>query len=205
MGWNWRLKTDAASEPITTAQAKKHCNISTSDDDTYVDILIKAARQKVEADTGRCFINQSWYLYLDDFPASSGTPLYLPKSPLSTVTAITYTDTADAAQTWSNLCYDVDPASEPGRVLPKYGYTYPTDAKDKPSCVRVEYVAGYGTDISTATTLPVTMTQALYLLVSHWYETREPVVTGTIVSKIPFAYEALIDTVRVNWLFEEPR
>lgn len=204
MGWHWRLKTDAASEPITTAQAKTHCNISTSDDDTYVDILIKAARQKVESDTDRAFLNQSWYLYLDDFPASSDTALYLPMSPLSSVTAITYTDTDDAAATWSSDHYDADISHEPGRILPAYGYTYPADVKDKPSCIKIEYVAGYGANIGAATLLPVTMTQALYILVSHWYENREPIITGTIVATTPLAYDSLINTVSVGWLFEEP-
>lgn len=204
MGWHWKLKTDAASEPITTAQAKTHCNITTSDDDTYIDILIGAARQKVESDSGRAMLNQSWYLYLDDFPSSSDTALYLPVSPMSTVTAITYTDTDGDSATWSSDEYDVDPHHEPGRVLPAYGYTYPSDALDKPSCVRVEYVVGYGANIGAATLLPVTMTQALYLLVSHWYENREPVIVGTIVSDAPLAYDSLIGSVKVGWLFEEP-
>jgi uncharacterized phiE125 gp8 family phage protein len=204
MGWHWKLKTDAASEPITTAQAKTHCNITTSDDDTYIDILIKAARQKVESDTDRAFINQSWYLYLDAFPSSSDTVIYLPRSPVSSVTAITYTDTDGDSATWTSTYYDADIYHEPGRVLPAFGYAYPSDAKDKPSCVRVEYVVGYGANIGAATLLPTTMTQALYLLISHWYENREPVIVGTIVSDTPLAYESLIASVKVGWLFEEP-
>ena len=204
MGWHWKLKTDAASEPITTAQAKAHCNITTSDDDDYIDILIKAARQKVESDTGRAFINQSWYLYLDRFPVSSDTPAYLPMAPVSAVTAITYTDTDGDSATWSSDYYDADYAHEPARVMPKYGYAYPTDAKDMPSCVRYEYVSGYGANIGAATLLPVCMTQALYLLISHWYENRELVITGTMVANTPMAYDSLIGTVKVGWLFEEP-
>lgn len=205
MGWHWKLKTDATTEPISTAQAKKHCNISTSDDDSYIDILIKAARQKVESDTGRAFINQTWYLYLDKFPASSDTALYLPMSPLSSVTSIKYTNSAGTANTeWSNSYYDYDKYHEPGRVLPSYGYAYPADALSKPSCIVVEYVAGYGANIAAATLLPATMTQALYILVSHWYENREPIITGTIVANVPLAYDSLISTVKVGWLFEEP-
>jgi len=204
MGWHWKLKTDATAEPITTAQAKAHCNITTSDDDTYIGILIKAARQKVESDSGRAFINQSWYMYLDRFPSSSNTPLYLPMSPMATITAITYTDTDGDSATWSSSYYDADPYHEPGRVMPAYGYTYPADAKDKPSCVRVEYVVGYGANIGAAALLPATMTQALYLLISHWYENREPVIVGTIVANTPIAYESLINSVKVGWLFEEP-
>lgn len=205
MAWHWRLKTDAASEPITTAQAKTHCNITTSDDDTYIDILIKTARQKVESDTGRAIINQSWYLYLDDFPASSDTAIYLPMSPLSSVTAITYTDTDGDSQTWSSSYYDDDTSHEPGRVLPAYGYTYPTDVKDKPSCVRVEYVAGYGADADNIALCPEGLIHMIYLLVSHWYESREPIITGTMVSNTPLAYESLLAQTQVGWLFEEPR
>jgi uncharacterized phiE125 gp8 family phage protein len=98
----WRLVTDAASEPITAAQAKTHCRIDTSLDDTYIGILIKTARQKVEEDTDRAMLTQTWKIYLDDFPASDSEPILFPRSPLIAVSSVAYTDTAGSSQTWTN-------------------------------------------------------------------------------------------------------
>jgi len=37
---------------------------------------------------------------------------------------------------------------------------------------------------------------ALMLLVGHWYENREPVNIGNIVSALPFGFESLLDPYR---------
>ena len=40
--------------------------------------------------------------------------------------------------------------------------------------------------------IPKGLKQAMLMLISHYYEVREPVLIGTGVNKIPFAYEYLI-------------
>ncbi len=50
------LITDAASEPLTTAEAKLHLRVDGSTEDTYIDNLIKAARIYCEKYTNRSFI-----------------------------------------------------------------------------------------------------------------------------------------------------
>lgn len=198
---NWKLVTDAASEPITTAQAKTHCRIDTDTDDTYIDILIKTARQQVEEDTDRAMLTQTWEIYMDSFPASDSTPIRFPRSPLIAVSSVAYTDTAGDAQTWSADEYDVDINTEPGRLLPAYGYTYPS-TYDKPSNVIIAYTCGYGVDIGEATLLPQGTLMATYLLISHGYEHREAVeeVSGRFALRtIPLGYYSYIDKCKVGW------
>jgi len=67
---------------------------------------------------------------------------------------------------------------------------------------------GSAIDITSAGTgthffgvLPEGLRQAILMLVSHWYEQREPIVTGTIVAKIPMAVESLLAAERINWSF----
>ena len=194
----WKRTTDATTEPITTAQAKAHLNIvDFTDDDTYIDILVAAARQKVEADTGRVFFNQTWKLYLDSFPDGV---IRLPNAPLSSVASIKYYDVDNAQQTWTDTYYQSDTSHEPGRVQLGYGYSYPT-TYSRLSAIEIEYVIGYGADIDTATTIPKMMFHAMYLLIGSWYEHREEVITGTIVSDLPdsVGYKALINNLKVGW------
>lgn len=194
----WKRTTDATTEPITTAQAKAHLNIvDFSDDDTYIDILVAAARQKVESDTGRVFFDQTWKLYLDEFPDGL---IRLPNAPLSSVTSIKYYDVDNSQQTWSSDYYQADTSHEPGRVQLVYGYSYPT-TYNRLAAIEIEYVIGYGAAIAQATTIPKLMFHAAYLLIGTWYENREEVITGTIVSSLPEAvgYRNLVNLMKVGW------
>jgi len=200
----WRLATDAASEPITAAQAKTHCVIDTDDDDTYIAILIKAARQQVEDDSDRAILNQTWKIYCDDFPASSSEPLYMPRSPLVSVTSIKYTDTNGDQQTWDSDEYDVDIYTEPARIIPAYGYTWPSSRGDA-SNVIIESVHGYGAAIGDATLLPSNALMAMYMLIAHWYERREAVMESNQrggFTTLPLGYEGFINKLKVGWHFD---
>lgn len=44
--------------------------------------------------------------------------------------------------------------------------------------------------------VPPRMTQAVLMLVGHWFANREAVVTGTIAAQVPLAVEALLWTCR---------
>ncbi len=50
-------------------------------------------------------------------------------------------------------------------------------------------VAGYDGD------LPEPARLAMLMLVSQWYDRREPVVVGSSVAELPFAVEALLESV----------
>ena len=96
--------------------------------------------------------------------------ILIPRSPLQSITAITYTDNDDTAQTWASTNYDVITDAEPGYVRKKYSggqwANYPTN---RPRDVIIEYVAGYGTDWES---LPGLLQQCLCHLVTHYYYER---------------------------------
>lgn len=178
------------TEPVTAAEAKLHCRIDGSDDDSLVAALITAAREHVEEVTERALIEQTWRLTLAAFPCGR---LLLPRPRLIAVSSIVYLDTDGASQTLDSSLYRVDATSEPGSVEPAYGTSWP-DTYAVSGAVTVTFTAGYGTEVSA---VPQAIKQAVLLLVGAWYENREGIITGTIVAKTPLAVEALLGPYRM--------
>jgi uncharacterized phiE125 gp8 family phage protein len=164
-----KLITDPSAEPVTVAEAKTHLRVDHSDEDTYIGLLIKTARQWVEEYTRRAILTQTWTLSLDAVP---GSRIALPRPPLQSVTHIKFYDEADAATTVSSTFYQVDTSGEPGRVLLKSTGYWPSVSLMRPAAgVVVTYVAGW----TAAGSVPEPFKQAIKLLVGHLYENREDV------------------------------
>ncbi len=160
------LVTAPAAEPITLAEAKAHLRVDGSDDDTLIASLIGAARRHVEDLTGRALITQTWRLSWDDqFPAE----IRLPKGSLQSVDEIAYIDTAGATQILDPSAYQVDADSEPGRVVPVYGASWPV-ARSQPAAVTVDWTCGYG---DAADDVPAPIKAAMLLLIGTLYRDRE--------------------------------
>lgn len=187
------LVTAPAAEPVSRSEAKAHLRIeaSVTDDDTLIDALIVAAREHVEDFTRRALVTQTWDLKLDAFPCDAYIKVPLPR--LQSVTSITYVDTAGTTQTWSSSDYQVDTASEPGRIAPAYGESWPDTRAGQLNAVTVRFVAGYG----AASAVPQKIKQAMLLIIGHWYEHRENVVISAQAQEIPFAAEMLLWPYRV--------
>lgn len=180
------LVTDAATEPITTAEAKSHVRQDGSDDDTYIDTCIKAARLWVERTRGLGLITQTWDGSLDAFPSGA---IVIPKYPLVSISSVTYYDEDLSTSTvFSSTKYQVDAAKRPPRIYLKNGESWPTDSLRLSSGVVVRFVAGYG----AASAVPADIKHAIKLLVGQMYVQREPEVTGTIVSRVGYAIDALL-------------
>lgn len=190
-----QVSSEPAVEPVSTAEAKAHMRVDVSDDDTLIDAYIKAARIRLEEDTGRALITQTLVVKLDDFPLYENTALLLPRPPLQSVTSITYIDEDGVQQTWDSSKYIVDTGSEPARITPAYDEVWPS-ARDQINAVTITYVAGYG---DAATDVPSDLIQAVKMLAAHWYEHREEVAIGVSVSSVPMAYKRLMQS-RKTWL-----
>lgn len=185
--YRFELVTAPASEPVTRAEAKTHLRESSTDEDDLIDGLIVAARKLVEAQTSRQLVTATWRLHLDCFPAGD---IQIRKSPIASISSITYYDTNGDSQTWASSNYETDLVSEPARIRPAYNVSYPSTRSGKPNAVTVQFVAGVAQG-----SVDQRAKQAILLLLSHWYENREAVVMGSF-SELPMAAQSLINSLR---------
>lgn len=155
--------TDATSEPITLEEAKLYLRVSDSADDEQISVWIKSARNMVEQHTNRQLMTATWDLYLDHFPYSAD-PILLPKSPVQSITSVTYTDTDGATQTWSSANYAVDIYSEPARLNLAYSVVYPS-TRLIANAVRVRYVAGWTT--AALVPSPIRVAMLMHIRMHH--------------------------------------
>lgn len=183
MIYSLNLTTPATEYPLLLEEAKASLRVTTDDENSYIQSLIAAATGYVEQATARQLVSATWTLKLDYFPAI----VYVPRPPLRSVTSIQYVDTAGDTQTLASTGYRVDTATLPGRIEPAYGESWPS-TRDVSGAVTVTFIAGYG----GASSVPEEIKLAMRLMVGHWYEHREPVAVGNIVSDIPMSVDALL-------------
>lgn len=185
--------TPAAEEPVTLDEAKAHCRVEITADDSLITALIVAARQVVETLTKRCLVTTTFDLTLEYFPPgpalqqSSGR-IRIPNPPLQSVTTLKYYDSEGTLATWDASNYRVL-AGTPGSIVPVYNEDWPT-IREQPEAVVVRYVAGYG----DAEDVPQSLKQAVLLLVGHWYENREAANVNAAATELPLAVKALCDS-----------
>jgi hypothetical protein len=153
------------AEPVSLKAMKRFLNvpITTNENDDLIASLITAARQKAEGVTWRSLCKKDYVQYMSGFPGSHhdsfGSPghgrifirhnddalaIKLRNPPLISVEKITYIDlTGTAVDLVSGTDFQVDFASEPGRVAPNYGNFWPLTAHRVENAVRIFYTAGY--------------------------------------------------------------
>lgn len=193
--YNLQLITGPSVEPITTATAKAQSRVNISDDDTYIDTLIAAARLAVENKLGMRLISQTWLMRLDRFPCRE---ILLPYPPISSVSFVKYYDQTETLQTLATSMYEVDIYSVTPRLYPAYNEIWPTTL-DHPNAVQIQYITGYA-DAAALVAAKPNIVLALKMLVDHWYENRSPVLAGSIVAEIPKTVDDLLNAERVSWL-----
>jgi len=184
-----RVTTPPTAEPLSIAEARAHMRVDHFDEDGVIAGLILAARQHIETTCGLALCTTGFTMTLDDFPP--GEIITLPRDPVQSIAAVRYRNDAGTLVTWSSLEWEADLNTSPPRLRPRDGYRWPT-VSDRFAAVEVEFVAGYG----GPELVPQPIMQALRLLVGHFYEHREVVVTGTIVAPLPFAVDALLAPYR---------
>lgn len=211
----YKVVSPPVLEPVTLAEAKQHARLYVDDgtEDAYVSSLVTAAREKLEATVCRAFITQTIQATFDGFSHCShgdydgvslwrsrfGVPfqhiradaIQLLYPPIQSVDSITYVDANGDTQTIDPGDYQVN-VGTPGSVSPASGKSWPTPA-NLPDSVRVTFKAGYG---DSATDVPEVVKLVVKIMVAHWYDRREPIVTGTIIAQVPFMVDALSASLR---------
>jgi uncharacterized phiE125 gp8 family phage protein len=189
------VATAAASLPVSRTEAKAHCRVDISIDDTAIDDLIKAATEAVQIRTGRQLINATFRASWRNWPRESKFRLI--REPLVSVSHVKYYDDTETLQTLSSSLYYVDSDSTPPCVEMKPGAAIPSLYYERPGLIQVTFVAGYGSD---ATDVPAPLKHAIKLLVAHWYENHEGHVVNGYARELPDGIKALCDSYKVAWI-----
>jgi len=183
-----KLITAPARFPVSLVEAKQHMNVSISDDDGYINNLIRAVTNSTEIYLQRALITQTLDVLFDRFEAC----IEIPKAPLQSVTSVTYIDSGGDTQTLATSVYDVDINADPGIIRLAYGQSWPS-VRLQANAVTIRIIAGYG----LAGPVPMSIRHAMLIQIAHLHEVREPVIVGTSISSVPFSYESLLSPYRV--------
>ena len=189
------VSSAAEVELVTASLAREWCR-ARSVDDAFLAGLIPAARQAIEAYTGRALVEKILVDRRDCFPCHRVITLEQP--PLQEVTSISYVDSDGEDQTLSDELYTVDIYSAPGRIVLNELESWPS-TKSVPNAVTITYVAGYD-HISTGDyRLPESLRDAMRFLIAHWFSNREPYMSGGGIAEIPETLMPLFFPWKVNW------
>lgn len=171
-----------AIEPISLTEAKLHLRIdddtspSTHPDNSLIALFISASRRHVEHFTNKALAEQTWDLYMDEFPEEDY--IVIPKPPLQSIVSLTYKDSSGTSQVVSFLDpsgtalmetddYIVDNSCEPGRLYLKNGMAWPTTYEEAQAVI-VRFICGY----SATDDIPAEVKAAILLKLSDLYENR---------------------------------
>jgi uncharacterized phiE125 gp8 family phage protein len=205
----YKSLSQPVAEPVTLQQAKDQCKVDYPDDDALIQGYIIAARQLVENMTGRSIFNRKMKMTLDYFPypgceavTGSGHEAYLrwyfrgqsirlPKPATASVDKISYIDGAGQTVIIDSSKYVVDLISEPARISPAPGYSWPYLNNYVPGQVTVEFTSGTYGDGKLINDCPMTVVLAILLLVSHFYNNRDAS-SEAVLNTIPLGVAELI-------------
>lgn len=171
-------------EPIDLGEAKAHCKVEVDDENGLFGHWIRTARRLCESWLDTSLITQTVKVYLDTFPEWE---IEMPRSPVQSITSISYIDHAGAAQTLAGSAYQADLKSKPARIVPAYGEVWPTTRYGYLNAVTITMVAGYG---AAGSDVPSEILQAMYLAISTWNLSRE-----TTPTELPAGSQALLASV----------
>ena len=182
-------------EPITLDELKDHLKIIHDYEDNILESLIKAARESIEKESNRSFVQQTILLTFNSWP---DFPVELKRPPLISVTEIEYKAKAGSLLVWDPLNYVVDDLSFIPKIYLSDTGTIPNEELYPANAVQVTYTAGYvpvGSDYTI--NIPEIYKQAIKLLAGEWYGIREEVMSGSKPSRIPDGIKRLLAFERV--------
>lgn len=192
MSGNLVLVTAPTNETVARQIAKAHFRVDGTDEDTLIDALLISARTICEDACERSFITTTWKYFVDAF---NEREICFPRGKLQSVTHVKYYDVDGNLQTLDSGSYQVDTQRERGRIVLAKNKSWPSIDCSKINPIEIQFVAGYG---DNATDVPEPIKLAITQLALHWFENRQPVITGGTVNELPMFISTLLFPYRLN-------
>lgn len=190
-----KVTAEPATEPVTLTELANHVRNEVGNleaESGNIDLNLKAARTNIERLTGRALITRTQRLSIEDWLPYE---IAVPDPPLIAVSSFAYTDTNGDAQTLTeNTDFIVNTEQEPGIIKAHRDVSWPSLQTGIYRAAQITYTCGYG----AASDVPAELRQAILLMAGHWYKFREPIVTGTIATKIEMTVKHLIGSFKVQ-------
>lgn len=169
-------------------------------EDDLLTSLIQAAREHVENITRRALLTQTWYAYLDEFPADLDF-IRLPYGNLASVTSVKYKD-SDGTETTMTVTTDylVETNGEQcGRIVLPYGVSWPSVTLYPSNPITIEFVCGW----TAAASIKASIIAALKLILADLWTNREGAVLrpGVQTYQANPAVKALLASAVLPWEF----
>lgn len=205
MNWTGLEKTEAPlALAVKLSFVKEYLRIDTTNEDSFLKTLIKAATTSVEEHLERSLLTTSWKYTLDNFTKrfdsrreSYNTEgvvestrnevynevnfIYLPMGKVQSITnLITYND-GNVATTFLSSRYYLDSVNDKSRLVLNDQETWPTDLRLN-SAIEINYVSGFG---DSSNDVPEDIKLAITMIISNMYENRcEPKISGAVKSML---------------------
>lgn len=181
-----KLITPPAEPVVSVADLKLYLRVDNSLEDSRIEVMEAAAVRKLEEITSHKFVNQTWDVFLDQWPLSTSTRWWdgVVEAPISSVVSpsrnitlplgiassleefSTYSDDQEFPEVVSNYIFDtVGPRA---RVGLKLSGVWPTTVLRPNNGIRFRVVVGFGAAID----VPKDIQQAVKEFVAHMYENR---------------------------------
>jgi hypothetical protein len=211
----YSIVSDHASEPVTYSEVADHLRLDSNDDKSYVTALVSVAREYIESITCRAMTKATYLLtagslleiqsnhnqkseYHQFGDMSRNAAIELFRAPLISVSSVRYYAQGDQSLT------TVDPSEYESITTLCPGVLYftgnvPKIDANRPDAIQIEFIAGSG----SSTTVSPMLRHCVKMMVSHLYENRSPIITGSAVSAIsvPHTLDDMIKNQRVGGFF----
>ena len=187
-------------EPISLAEAKAHLRIDQTHDDAYITALISMVRESVEISTRRTLVQgfTNYTAGYDRYPLHH-SKLRIPLPPTIEILSLGFYDVENNSNTVftggtlpSEAIAEIE-GSGSAFLAMEANHGYESLSRERIAPVLVTFKAGYQ-DVS----IPAALKQAMYLLLSHYYDTREMVAFNRNPVSIPRSVEFLINQYKIR-------
>ena len=163
-------------EPVTIDEARAWLRFDTNDEDSAIALLVRSARESIEAAMRGHMISQHWRFVRDAWP--KGHVLTLPLAPLQSVDAVRIYDSGGQPNLLSRDRFHLSRCA----VVPRLKFDVDPPAPGiSASGIEIDVTTGYG---DTPDDVPGPLRQALRILVARWFDNRGDMEAGALPADV---------------------